>query len=63
MEEWEGVCDDALKMVKLSLRAGPRRTGNGGPSRKTVYVVLVAFAHERSILIGCLLLDIIIREF
>ena len=37
--------------------------GNSGPARKTVYFVLAAFAHERSILIGCLLLDTIIREF
>ena len=36
---------------------------NSGPARKTVYFVLAVFAHERSILIGCLLLDTIIREF
>ena len=37
--------------------------GNSGPARKTVYFVLAAFAHERSILISCLLLDTTIREF
>ena len=46
-----------------SLIAGPRIRGNNEPARKTVYFVLAAFAHERSILIGCMLLDSIIREF
>ena len=35
---------------------------NSGPASKTRYFVLSAFAHERSILIGCLLLDSIIRS-
>ena len=52
-----------LYKYQHSLRADPRRRGNSGPARKTVYLVLAAFAHERSILIGCLLLDTIIREF
>ena len=46
-----------------SLIAGPRIRGNSEPVRKTVYFVLAAFGHERSILIGCMLLDSIIREF
>jgi hypothetical protein len=39
------------------------REKNSGPARKTRYFVLSAFAHERSILIGCLLLDSIIDHF
>jgi hypothetical protein len=35
---------------------------NSGPASNTRYFVLSAFAHERSILIGCLLLDSIIRS-
>ena len=35
---------------------------NSGPASKARYFVLSAFAHERSILIGCLLLDSIIRS-
>jgi hypothetical protein len=33
---------------------------NSGPASKDRYFVLSAFAHERGILIGCLLLDSII---
>jgi hypothetical protein len=35
---------------------------NSGPASKARYFVLSAFAHERGILIGCLLLDSIIRS-
>ena len=35
---------------------------NSGPASKARYFVLSAFAHERSILIDCLLLDFIIRS-
>jgi hypothetical protein len=35
---------------------------NSGPASKARYFVLSAFAHEGGILIGCLLLDSIIRS-
>ena len=35
---------------------------NSGPASKARYFVLSEFAHERGILIGCLLLDSIIRS-
>ena len=47
-------------MHLTSPHAGPGK--NSGPARKTRYFVLSVFAHERSILIGCLLLDSIIRS-
>ena len=45
-----------------SLPAGQWMGGNSGPARKTLNFVLAAFTHKHSILIGCLLLDSIIRE-
>jgi hypothetical protein len=35
---------------------------NSGPASKARFFVLSAFPHKRSILIGCLLLDSIIRS-
>ena len=53
----------ASSSCSYSLRAGLRRRGNSGPARMAVYFVPAAFAHKRSILMGCLLLDTIIRKF
>jgi hypothetical protein len=43
-------------------RVQAHRGKNSWPASKTRYFVLSAFAHERSILIGCLLLDSIIKS-
>ena len=54
------MCKNADSPCRVSPRAGPGK--NSGPASKTRYFVLSAFTHERSILIGCLLLDSVIRS-
>ena len=51
-----------LKCPCLTLARVQAQGKNSEPASKTRYFVLSAFAHERSILIGCLLLDSIIRS-
>jgi hypothetical protein len=50
------------RKLEYLARVQAHRGKNSGPASKTRYFVLSAFAHERSILIGCLLLDSIIRS-
>jgi hypothetical protein len=51
------VADNLLNVARVQAQGK-----NSGPASKARYFVLSAFAHERRILIGCLLLDSIIRS-
>ncbi|CAB4001001.1 NACHT, LRR and PYD domains-containing 12-like isoform X1, partial [Paramuricea clavata] len=56
------VFDTKLVAWPLVLPACRPKGTDSGPASKARYFVLSAFAHERGILIGCLLLDSIIRS-
>jgi hypothetical protein len=45
------------QILKLNLARVQAQGKNSGPASKARYFVLSAFAHERGILMGCLLLD------
>jgi hypothetical protein len=62
MKELIDCRDDLKQLASQMVLARVQAQGkNSGPASKARYFVLSAFAHERGILIGCLLLDSIIR--